>query len=187
MQARAETAAPVRGRPESPDWDALLSRAREIARESVLPEAQHWNDVVKRAQKALPKIATRWESRPINAWCHGDLHPGNAMRRTDDEHECVLIDLALVHAGHWVEDAVYLERQFWARPDALFGLHPVTELARYRRELGLSTEGDYGTLANLRRVLMAACAPVHVAGDGHPRYLHAALEMLERVLPQVGR
>jgi aminoglycoside phosphotransferase (APT) family kinase protein len=168
-------------------WEELLARAREIARESVFPEAQHWNDVVKKAQKALPKIAARWESRPIDTWCHGDLHPGNAMRRDDSASECVLIDLALVHAGHWVEDAIYLERQFWARPDALFGIHPVSLLARYRRELGLSTSGDYGTLANLRRVLMAACAPLHIAGDGHPRYLHAALETLERLLPQVSR
>lgn len=187
MQARAEAIKPVNARPTSLDWERLLAQAREVARKSIVPEAQQWNDIVKRAQKALPKIAAQWESRPIDTWCHGDLHPGNAMHRAEGDEECVLIDLALVHAGSWVEDAIYLERQFWARPDALFGVHPVSMLARYRRELGLQTNGDYGRLANLRRVLMAACAPVHVAGDGHPRYLHAALETLERLLPQVAK
>jgi aminoglycoside phosphotransferase (APT) family kinase protein len=123
-------------------------------------------------------------------WCHGDLHPGNAMRRRDTENgfgrpACVLIDLALVHAGHWVEDAIYLERQLWAHPEGLFGIHPVSLLARYRRELGLPTSGDYGAVANLRRLLSAACAPVYLEHDGSPKYLHAALETIDRLLPQV--
>jgi hypothetical protein len=169
------------------DWEAQLGRAREAARQAVFPEAQRWNDVLKKVHKALPKLASRWASRPINTWCHGDLHPGNALRHSDSDPACVLIDLALVHPGHWIEDAVYLERQFWGRPEALFELHPVSHLAKMRRERGLATDGDYGGLANLRRVLMAACAPAHIAGDGHPRYLHAALEMVEKLLPQVAR
>jgi hypothetical protein len=169
------------------DWESQLSRAREAARQALFPEAQRWNEALKKVQKVLPKLASRWESRPINTWCHGDLHPGNALRRRDSDPSCVLIDLALVHPGHWIEDAVYLERQFWGRPEALFELHPVSHLAKMRRECGLATDGDYGGVANLRRVLMAACAPAHLAGDGHPRYLHAALEVLERLLPQVSR
>jgi hypothetical protein len=98
---------------------------------------------------------------------------------------CVLIDLALVHPGSWIEDAVYLERQFWGKPEALFGIHPVSTLAKHRRDLGLRTDGDYGTLANLRRVLMASVAPLYFAQEGHPRYLHAALETLDKLLPQV--
>lgn len=187
MHARAIAVSPVNARPQPQDWESMLAKAREFARESALPEAQHWNEVVRKVQKVLPRLIARWEARPIDTWCHGDLHPANAMRRSEDDGECVLIDLALVHPGHWVEDAIYLERQFWGRPDALFGIHTVSQLARYRRELGLNTDGDYGMLANLRRVLMAACAPVHIAGDGHPRYLHAALELLERLLPQVSR
>lgn len=194
MQAHAIRLTPVGVRPPAPDWDRLLARAREIARASALPEAHHWKEDVKKVQRLLPKLIARWESRPINAWCHGDLHPGNAMRRRLPPHlddggrpPCVLIDLALVHPGHWVEDAVYLERQFWGKPEALFGIHPVSLLAKYRRELGLPTDGDYGALANLRRVLTAACAPVYLAHDGHPRYLHAALETLDRLLPQVAR
>jgi phosphotransferase family enzyme len=188
MQARAAAAAPIGAKPSEFDWDRLLHRARSLIRESALPEAQHWNEAVKRVQKVLPILAQRWAARPVDSWCHGDLHPGNAMWRGGGDAKapaCVLIDLALVHAGHWVEDAVYLERQFWGRSDQLFGVHPVSLLARYRRELGLPTTGDYGALANLRRVLMAACAPVWVAGEGHPRYLHAALDTIDKLLPQV--
>jgi len=32
---------------------------------------------------------------------------------------------------------------------------------------------------------MAACAPVWVAGEGHPKYLHAALETIDKLLPQI--
>lgn len=185
MQASAARVATIGNAPPSPDWSALIARARDIARKSELPEAQHWNEVEKRVQKVLPRLVARWEARPIDAWCHGDLHPGNAMRRNDQGGACVLIDLALVHAGNWVEDAVYLERQFWGRPDQLFGVHPVSDLARYRRELGLRTDGDYGMIATIRRVLTAACAPVYLNREGHPRYLHAALETVDRFLPQV--
>ncbi len=182
MQARAAECAPITPATPSPDWSKLITRARDIARTSELPEAQHWNEIEKRVQKVLPRITARWDARPIDSWCHGDLHPGNAMRRGK---ACVLIDLALVHPGHWVEDAVYLERQFWGKPDQLFGVHLVSMLAKHRRDLGLPTPGDYGALANIRRVLMAACAPVYMAREGHPRYLHAALETLDRLIPQV--
>src|ERR1043165_4945480 len=112
MQARAADSMPVGAPPPSPDWGRLISRAREVARTSDLPEAQHWNRSEERVQKYLPRLAARWDARPIDSWCHGDLHPGNAMRRRSGvgpESACVLIDLALVHAGNWVEDAVYLE------------------------------------------------------------------------------
>jgi hypothetical protein len=196
MQARAAAVSPLSGRPPDPDWDALLRKAREIIRESSLPEAQHWKESEKHVRRVLPKLAAKWSARPIDSWCHGDLHPGNAMWRPDSPHQgtlngngpakdCVLIDLALVHPGSWVEDAVYLERQFWGRGEHLFGVHTVSTLAKYRRDLGLPTNGDYGALANLRRVLMAACSPLWLAGEGNPRYLHAALETIDRLLPQV--
>ena len=190
MQAQAARLVPVTTAPAPPDWDRLIHRAREVARRSEMPEAQHWNESVKRVCKVLPRLAAKWDARPVDSWCHGDLHPGNAMRRRDTENgfgrpACVLIDLALVHAGHWVEDAIYLERQLWAHPEGLFGIHPVSLLARYRRELGLPTSGDYGAVANLRRLLSAACAPVYLEHDGSPKYLHAALETIDRLLPQV--
>jgi len=192
MQARAEAVAPVSGTPPDPDWDALLHRAREIVRESSLPEAQHWKASERHVRRVLPKLAAKWASRPVDTWCHGDLHPGNAMWRggpiengSPPAKSCVLIDLALIHPGSWVEDAVYLERQFWGRSEHLFGVHTVSLLAKYRREMGLQTNGDYGAVANLRRVLMAACAPLWLAGEGNPKYLHAALETIDKLLPQV--
>jgi hypothetical protein len=195
MQARAAALSRPTGSAPNPHWDELIHRSRELAHDSALPEAQHWNEAVKRVQKHLPRLTARWAARPVDSWCHGDVHPGNAMRRRPipgqdpktDACPCVLFDLALVHPGCWIEDAVYLERQFWGRPDQLFGVHPVSMLAKYRRELGLRTDGDYGSLANLRRVLMAACAPVYFAEEGHPRYLHAALETLDKLVPQVCR
>ena len=97
----------------------------------------------------------------------------------------MLIDLAFVHTGHWVEDAVYLERQFWSHPEQLHGVHIVSLMAKCRRDNGLSTDGDYGAVANLRRLLMAAVVPAHLRSEGSPRYVHAALEVVERLLPQV--
>lgn len=186
--AAAEIAAPA-DPPPDPDWDAQLARARDACKATHFENAQHWNEVIKRVQRALPRLVERWRARPINTWCHGDLHPGNAMRRAGGDNgtpgPCVLIDLGMVHAGHWVEDAVYLERLFWAHPDALGGVKPVSALARLRRECGLGASDDYSELANVRRVLMGATAPAFLHREGHPKYLRAALEHVERTLPQV--
>lgn len=175
-------------RPKGVDWDKSIATARVRIRESGLPEAQRWNEAIKHVQKALPNLLARWGSRPLTSWCHGDLHPGNVFRRTTagaGASRCVLIDLALVHAGHWIEDAVYLERQYWGRPELLHGVKPVSALAKLRRERGLSIEGDYGALANVRRVLMAALVPLFIDREGHSKYVHAALETIEQALPQV--
>lgn len=172
------------------DWAGLIAKGREAVREHAIDEGQRWNEALRHAQKALPRVTAIWESRPIHTWCHGDLHPGNAMRRAGGEAgsggRCVLIDLALVHPGHWVEDALYLERLYWAKPELLCGVKPVGTLARHLRELGMSTDEDYGLLAHARRVLMAASVPAFLNHEGHPRYVHAALEVLERTLPLVG-
>lgn len=193
--AAAEEIAPPSGAPADPDWDSHLSRARDACKVTHFENAQHWNEVIKKVQRALPRLADRWGSRAINTWCHGDLHPGNAMRRSGGgggggtegsaPGPCVLIDLGMVHAGHWVEDAVYLERLFWAQPEALGGVKPVTALAKLRRECGLGAADDYAELANVRRVLMGATAPAFLQREGHPKYLRAALEHVERLLPQV--
>jgi hypothetical protein len=184
--------------PPDPDWETQLSRARDACKATHFENAQHWNEVIKKVQRALPRLADRWRSRSINTWCHGDLHPGNAMRRAGQSAHagngsahsshpgpCVLIDLGMVHAGHWVEDAVYLERLFWAQPELLFGVKPVTTLARLRRECGLGASDDYTELANIRRILMGAAAPAFLHREGHPKYLRAALDHVERLLPQV--
>ncbi|MCA9281243.1 MAG: aminoglycoside phosphotransferase family protein [Phycisphaeraceae bacterium] len=175
--------------PVREDWPHLLDRARENARINPIPHAQEWTNAIKNTQKVIDRIATEWNARTVTNWCHGDLHAGNLMRRAEDSPwgptECVLLDLAEVHPGHWVEDAVYLERLYWMRPDALKGVKPVSLIARARKKHNLDTSDDYQRLADIRRVLMASCAPAFLQSEGHPRYLEAALGVLEKTLPRV--
>jgi hypothetical protein len=175
--------------PPQKDWVSLISKGRDIIHQHGIAEEQRWNQAIKATQRILPRLIERWMARPINTWCHGDLHFGNAMRRKHGPGDptSVLIDLALVHPGHWVEDAVYLERLYWAKPELLCGIKPVSEIARLKREQGTLGQEDYATLANIRRILMAACVPTFLLHEGHPKYVHAALEHLERLLPLVGR
>lgn len=176
--------------PKSLDWEGTLSKARDVCHAYAIAEPQRWNEAIKHVVKLLPKLLSRWNARPLNCWCHGDLHPGNVLRLAsprDDTHACVIIDLAMVHPGHWVEDAVYLERQYWAAPEFLHGVKPVTELASLRRARGQKVDPEYPDFANIRRVLMAAVSPAFTDREGHPRYLRAALETLESTLPQVAR
>lgn len=171
------------------DWHKLLGRARDMVKQGAVPEEQRWNEALKRVGKYADTLISLWHLRPMNTWCHGDFHPGNSLLRegcTEDQacrHGCVLIDLALVHVGHWVEDALYLERLFWARPDLLGSIKPVSLLAKLRRERGIHATENYSDLANARRVLMAATSPAFVLAEGHPRYLRAAVEVIEKYLP----
>lgn len=188
FQHAAEEARPIGPAPEPPDWERHIAKARERLRDGIVAEPQRWNEALRKARKALPRLVEGWRSRPINAWCHGDLHLGNAMVRAGrggSPGACVLIDLALVHAGHWAEDALYLERQYWGHEQALCGVKPVSALARVRREMGLENGEDYASVANVRRVLAAACVPLLLDREGNARYVRAALEVLERTLPQV--
>lgn len=177
--------------PKREDWAELLARCRRDVKDHGVADSQRWNEAIHKVQKMLPRLLGAWDGRAVNCWCHGDLHPGNAMRRSapggDNPGRAVLIDLALVHPGHWVEDALYLERLFWGKPELLGGIKPVSVLARHRREVGLATDDDYAGLANIRRVLMAATVPAFLEHEGHPRYVHAALETLERLLPMLGK
>lgn len=175
-------------RPKPVEWAKHIAEARECVRTHGLSEGQRWNEALKQVERHLDTIASRWEHRPLYVWCHGDVHPGNAIRAVSADGSsarCVLIDLALVHAGHWLEDAVYLERQFWGHAEMLCGVKPVPLLARMRRERGLPADDNYGHLANVRRVLMASLVPLFVDREGNAKYVHAALETIERVLPQV--
>jgi hypothetical protein len=181
--------------PPERDWEQLLTRSREMAKEAGLAGAQHWNKLIHHVQKALPRLMAVWSARRADLWCHGDLHPGNAMWRANgcaggegSRGRCVLIDLSLVHAGHWVEDAVYLERLFWGHKERLDGVKPVARLAKALKERGLQTEEeDYAMLANIRRLLTAACVPVFVAREGSPRYVGASMETMEQLLPLLTR
>lgn len=189
FQSLTIAAEPVGPANPTPNWAVLLERSKDVARKHMIGEASRWLDALKRTARILPLLIDRWSRRPVNAWCHGDLHGGNAMHRPCNDGRptrCVLIDLALVHPGHWVEDALYLERQFWGHPEIIAGIKPVSELGRLRRERGLPANDNYADLANVRRALMAAAAPGVVDSEGgSPKYLRAALDILERVLPQI--
>jgi hypothetical protein len=182
FQARALRCNFTKALPKEPDWEARIHRSRDLARAGAIAESQRWNEAIRRVQKSLNVLIARWAKRELTDWCHGDLHPGNALRRKSGR-SCVLVDLALVHAGHWIEDALYLERQFWGHESKL-GLKPLSVLARLRRERGLPTCGNYAELAHVKRVLAAAAAPAAIEREGNPAYLHAALDVIEQSLPQ---
>ncbi|MBK7406371.1 MAG: aminoglycoside phosphotransferase family protein [Phycisphaerales bacterium] len=186
----AGTVRPVEGRGEVRDWRELIARSREALDYVTMPEIQRWREHLHRLERCLKRVLGTWDDRPRDTWCHGDLHPGNAMRRADGDGSsgrCVLLDLAFVHPGHWVEDAVYVERQFWAHPEVLGKTKPVAELARRRRDLGLEHNGDHGTLAAARRVLMAGCAPAWWETEGSRAYAQGALDILDRYLHIFGK
>lgn len=190
FQERCQHAVPLQGGRASPPWETLLERAKAALRANdTIPHCHEWISAVKHVQRGLPRLVAIWEARDTRSWCHGDLHPGNCMERPTGSAwgpaAYVLLDLAEVHTGHWLEDAVYLERQFWGRPEALNGFKPVSMMAKARREAGLETSGDYATLANVRRALMAATSPAFLEQEGQHAYLNAALAVLQKTLPQL--
>ncbi|TVQ61075.1 MAG: aminoglycoside phosphotransferase family protein [Phycisphaerales bacterium] len=192
FHARASEAIKVTGHPAARDWSGLIERARDVAGAGTLADGTRWAGALKKAQKVVPQLHAQWEARSIDCWCHGDVHPGNAMRREAPggagDGCCVLIDLAETHPGHWVEDAVYLERQYWGRSELLHGVKPVSALARARKKLGLPCAEGYAELANIRRFLMACCVPAFLERDGADAvYTAAALDAVERLLPTVGK
>lgn len=181
-------------RPDHPpckvvDWSENVWRAKAAIRDSGLPlaETNRWLLALKHVYRALPVITARWHGRAITTWCHGDLHPGNVIRRTlaSGDPRCVLIDLALVHPGHWCEDAIYLERQFWGHEEQLHGIKPLAELARLRREAGLPSDTHDTDVAIARRLLMAAVVPLFLNREHNAKYVHGALETIEKYLPQI--
>lgn len=184
------------------DWHAAVKKSRDAIRRGDCPDEQHWSEALKKVSRHLDALVTRWGARPATAWCHGDLHPANALRRagggsasgsgdgaSSNGHgtpgRCVLIDLALVHPGHWSEDALYLERQHWGHEEFLFGVSPVDALAEQRRRLGLEVESGFDRWANLRRALTAASAPGLIGIEGNAKYLAGSLGVLNRVLKSV--
>ncbi|QOJ00472.1 MAG: aminoglycoside phosphotransferase family protein [Phycisphaeraceae bacterium] len=185
FHAAAAKVRPVDEAPKPVDWADAVHRAREAVKTHGMPEPGRWAEALRHIEKAAGHLAARWEARPINTWCHGDLHPGNALRRGGHTGRCVLVDLDLVHAGHWIEDAVYFERQYWGHMDLLGGVKPVSALARLRREAGYLDDGNYADLANVRRVLMAALVPLFFDREHNAKYVRAAVETIERTLPQI--
>ena len=131
-------------------------------------------------------VVSEGRERPVGDWIHGDLHLANAMSRDSLEAGVVyLIDMAEVRAGHWVEDAIYLERQLWARPQRLRAVKPVKAIADARRRRRLTVEDGYPRLAMIRRALLAATAPRFLKTEGHPKHLEACLDWLERAVVEL--
>lgn len=168
------------------DWEALLGQSRASIRDNSLGSGPAWTEAVKQVQRAHGALVERWRSRDTTHWIHGDLHLANALSRESVQSgDVVLIDLAEVRPGHWTEDAVYLERQLWGRPDRLAATRPVRAMARARRAQGLPVRADAHELADVRRILMAATAPAFLSTEGHPRHLAGALSQLQAALARL--
>ena len=170
------------------DWKLLLETSVKSIRRNHIDEESHWIELLNRLEDALPSMVSTWRSRETDHWIHGDLHLANALSRVGAEQgDVTLIDLAEIRPGHWVEDAVYLERRLWARPERLEQARPVATMAESRRRLGLPAESKYEDLADIRRALMAATAPAFMKSEGHPRYLKACRDQLEMALDRFPR
>jgi hypothetical protein len=172
---------PLVGQAPKRNWHGLFERARQRVASRAVPDAQRWKNALKRAHKKLDNWIEAWESRPIDGWCHGDLHLANAMTRTPAPNgPAVLLDFAEVEPGHWLEDAVYFEHLYWAATDRLAGRKLTKAIARRRRELGLPVDSDWADLANVKRALLAAITPALLDAEGDPGHVQAALGVLER-------
>ncbi len=177
---------PVEGACRKEDWGELLEKARANCSTNHVAHAAHWAEMIRKLQKSVRKIGQEWDGRACQDWCHGDLHLANCMSRSDKpEDPAMLIDLAEVHVGHWVEDAVYLERLFWARREYIAKHPPVKLIGARRKELGLPDDSNAGRLADIRRALLAGTAPAFMRSEGNPRYLDACLGMLDEALPRI--
>lgn len=178
---------PSKRRPEQ-DWSALLDRAERQC-QAMTTDEDRWTDAIRRTRGCLGTLVSAWEARPIDTWCHRDVHAHNAMRRRHADGargKLVLIDLARIAPGCWIEDALYLERLCWGHPGALCGVDPLATLAQTREGIGLPVDPSDFALADVRRVLMAATSPAFTRTQGDPVYLSAALTRLEGLLPAVG-
>jgi len=178
---RALQDVPVTVEPKRFDWVEVLKRCRQVVRQNdTMSDAARWKKVLKAAQKKLPAWVQKWEARPTDTWCHGDLHLGNAMaRHAPPNGPVLLLDFALTHPGHWVEDAVYFEHLYWSRRDKLEGRKITRQMAHTRKQMGLAVDGDWPQLAQVKRALTAMSAPAFLNIDKDPSYLRACLELLE--------
>ncbi len=169
--------------PKREDWEEQLRATAQSLRINAIPRRQEWHTALKALHGRLDRVLDQWEARDARHWLHGDLHLANAMSRVSmDSGPVCLIDFGEVRAGHWVEDAVYLERQLWPRPERLKALSPTKAIATARKRLGLPVDPDYPRLAAIRRALLAATAPGYMRSEGDPRHLESCLDWLQRAL-----
>lgn len=131
------------------DWPAQLAAAAEAiaraappcgatSRDGDVAGPRAWLALLDQVARDLPTLLAHWNARAPREWIHGELHPRHALARSPwPSAPLILADLAHVRRGHWVEDAVQLERLFWTRPDLLRAARPVRAMAQARRALGL--------------------------------------------------
>ena len=185
-EVTAEDAAPRR------DWAALIEKSARAVADNPMPDEARWAALIDRVGARLDALVSVWRGRDQSTWCHGDVHPGNVLTRpcrttrpggdghAAGEDEGVLIDLGLVHAGHWLEDALYLERLYWGHSEMLGGVEPVRALSEARGRLGVESSLELcAEVAEVRRVLMAATSPAFLGQEHEGAYLSTALGHLE--------
>jgi len=179
----ASSQVPVRGKPQKRDWDMIFEKARSQIHNNALPESQRWKKALKKVHRKLSHWIDVWDSRPLEYWCHGDLHLANAMTRLPaPSGPAILFDFAEIRPGHWVEDAVYFEHLYWARRERLEGRKLCKQIAQQRKRLGLKNDKHWPTYAQVKRNLLAMSLPARLAKDGDPQTVIAALDVLEREL-----
>jgi len=177
---RAAASVPIDMPRPQRDWRQILDKARQAVSQLENVDRKRWNKVLKKAQKKLPNWLDIWLDRPTTDWCHGDLHLANAMTREPPPGgPALLFDYARVHPGHWVEDAVYLEYQYWGHRDLLKGRKLSKQLAQCRRALSLPVEEGWSTYAQVRRAMLAMSAPAMSEHHAEPLHLDESLRMLE--------
>jgi len=178
---------PIDRVPLREDWHALAKQATESIRVNDVAEKSFWKDGLKRFRKHLDGLLGLWYEHEPSEWIHGDLHLANAMCRSEDADDPVaLIDLAEVRAGHWLEDAVYLERQLWSRQERLTATKPVKAIAQARKRYGLDVAAEYPKLAMVRRALLAGSAPAFIRSEGQAEHFSACLRHLNVSLDGLG-
>ena len=162
------------------DWKSLIKKAKISIRKNHIDNESAWNKANRLLAKNLNPIIEQWRGRRIDQWLHGDLHMANAMCRSETPNSPVtLIDLAEVHAGHWIEDAVYLERQLWGHETRLKSTKPIHAMVSARKQHELRVDDDYSTLVDIRRLILAGTAPAFMQSEGDPRYLTACLRQFQ--------
>lgn len=169
------------------DWASMIDTARASVRTNEPAQSVQWLNTLKRLAHGVDELVDRWRKRETDHWIHGDLHFANALSRDGMQAGPVtLIDMAEVRPGHWLEDAIFLERQLWAMPDRLVMTKPVKAMASARKRIGLPVEESWVDLAMIRRALMAGTAPTFMRSEGHPRFFKACLQHLEMSLDSLG-
>ncbi len=178
--ADAMNAFPVDQQPHRKDWEEIWQKSRQNVHAHAIPNEQRWNKALKQANRKLKDWLATLDDQPMDHWVHGDLHLGNALSRVAPPGgPAQLIDFACVRAGHWLDDAVYLEHLYWARRDMLKGRKLCSMIAKQRKKHGLRVCAQWPQWAQIHRALLAMSTPAMLEHDGSPAHVEAALQILE--------